>query len=150
MVIVIIGILAAVVGPRFFDRQVFDERLFFEESLAAVRYGQKLAVASGCPVRIRVPGPTVASSGYALHYAAACGAIGAGAAVADPMDRGRSYERALPSGVAIGQSLDITFNWLGCLSANSGCPAGTAVQSAMVGGFNLTVHAATGFIETAP
>lgn len=27
MVIVILGILAAVVGPRFFDRQVFDERL---------------------------------------------------------------------------------------------------------------------------
>ena len=33
MVIVITGILAAVVGPRFFDRRVFDERLFFEESL---------------------------------------------------------------------------------------------------------------------
>ncbi|MEK1906058.1 MAG: prepilin-type N-terminal cleavage/methylation domain-containing protein, partial [Pseudomonas sp.] len=37
MVMVIIGILAAVVGPRFFDRKVFDERLFYEESLAAVR-----------------------------------------------------------------------------------------------------------------
>ena len=48
MVIVIMGTLAAVAGPRFFDRQVFDERLFFEESLTAVRYGQKLAVASGC------------------------------------------------------------------------------------------------------
>lgn len=41
MVIVIIGILAAVVGPRFFDRQVFDDRLYFEESLNAVRYVQK-------------------------------------------------------------------------------------------------------------
>jgi MSHA pilin protein MshC len=52
VVIVIAGILAIVVGPRFFDRQVFDERLFFEESLSAARYAQKLAVASGCPIHL--------------------------------------------------------------------------------------------------
>ena len=66
MVMVIIGILAAVVGPRFFDRRVFDERLFYEESLAAVRYAQKLALASGCPVRARIPGLSPETSGYAL------------------------------------------------------------------------------------
>ena len=53
MVIVILGILAAVVGPRFFDRRVFDERLYFEQSLTAVRYAQKLALSSGCPIRAR-------------------------------------------------------------------------------------------------
>lgn len=78
MVIVIIGILAAVVGPRFFDRQVFDERLFFEESLSAARYAQKLAVASGCSINARV-----SSAGYALSYASACGAIAAGSPVAN-------------------------------------------------------------------
>lgn len=67
MVIVIIGILAAVVGPRFFDRRVFDERLFYEESLAAVRYGQKLAVASGCLIEVSLDG-----SGYRLRRAANC------------------------------------------------------------------------------
>ena len=46
MVIVIIGVLAAVVGPRFFDRQQFDRRMFYEESLSAVRYAQKLALAN--------------------------------------------------------------------------------------------------------
>lgn len=46
MTLVIIGILAAVVGPRFFDRGTFDERIYFEEALSAVRYAQKLAVAS--------------------------------------------------------------------------------------------------------
>ena len=35
MVMVIIGILAAVVGPRFFERQVFDERLFHEQLASA-------------------------------------------------------------------------------------------------------------------
>ena len=52
MVIVIIGILAAVVGPRFFDRQQFDQRMFYEESLSAVRYAQKLALASGCLTQV--------------------------------------------------------------------------------------------------
>ena len=65
MTLVIIGILAAVVGPRFFDRKVFDERLFFEETVSAVRYAQKLALASGCLIQVsldangyRVPSPT--------------------------------------------------------------------------------------------
>lgn len=78
VVIVIAGILAAVVGPRFFDRQVFDERLFFEESLSAARYAQKLAVASGCPIRTQV-----SDTGYALSYAAVCGGIAAGSPVAN-------------------------------------------------------------------
>ncbi len=61
MTLVIIGILAAVVGPRFFDRQVFDERLFFEETVSAVRYAQKLALASGCDVQVSID-----SLGYRL------------------------------------------------------------------------------------
>lgn len=143
MVIVIIGILATVVGPRFFDRRVFDERLFYEESLAAVRYGQKLAVASGCPIRAEVD-----ANGYALSYASACGGVAEDDYVANPA--GGDYVQELPSGVAISQPLDITFNSLGCLSDNASCPGGTAFQAAEVGGFTFRVHAATGFIETLP
>jgi len=54
MTIVIMGILAAVVGPRFFERKDYGERLFFEETIAAVRYAQKFAIASGCAVQISV------------------------------------------------------------------------------------------------
>lgn len=67
LVIVIIGIVSAVVGPRFFDRQVFNERVFFEESLAAVRYGQKLALASGCLTQVNLD-----TNGYYLLQAANC------------------------------------------------------------------------------
>lgn len=66
MVIVIIGILAAVVGPRFFDRQQFDQRMFYEESLSAVRYAQKLALASGCLTQVSLS----QASGYQVHQAA--------------------------------------------------------------------------------
>lgn len=143
MVIVIIGILAAVVGPRFFDRQVFDDRLFFEESLAAVRYGQKLAVASGCPVRVQIPGSTADSSGFALAYASPCSG-----AVVHPS--GGRFEEKLPAGVAIQQSLDMTFNPLGCVSSTNICPSEAEKVSAKIGGFTLWVHFDTGFIETTP
>ena len=42
MVIVIIGVLAVVALPRFFDRSVFDERGFFDEALSAVRYAPEV------------------------------------------------------------------------------------------------------------
>lgn len=138
MVIVIIGILAAVVGPRFFDRQVFDQRLFFEESLAAVRYGQKLAVASGCQIRAQVSG-----TGYALTYATACGAIVAGGAVANPTGGG-NYTMTNSQGVTVSPALDVTFNSLGSASG-----AGNTASFAS-GAFSINVNLATGYIGTTP
>jgi len=45
VVMVIIGILAVAAMPRFFDRQTFDSRGFNDETLAALRYAQKAAIA---------------------------------------------------------------------------------------------------------
>lgn len=150
LVLVIIGILAAVAGPRFFDRQGFDERLFFEEVLAAVRYGQKAALASGCPVRVRVD-----ASGYGLSYATACDSLAAGSPglaagspVANPT--GGDYQGGNGEGVAVVGFLDLAFNSLGCVSITSVCPEDDSVSSVSVGGFALRVHAATGFIEAMP
>ncbi|UUY09884.1 prepilin-type N-terminal cleavage/methylation domain-containing protein [Pseudomonas sp. J452] len=148
MVIVILGILVAMVGPRFFDRQVFDERLFYEESLAAVRYGQKLALASGCPIHAQIPGPSATSTGYVLTFSAPCSG-----AVTNPS--GGNFEAELPAGVTIQQSLDVTFNPLGCVSSTNTCPSIASTDPAgafpaEIGGFTFKVHAATGFIETTP
>jgi len=45
MVIVIIGILAAVMGPRFTSSRGFASRGFFDEAQSVVRYAQKTAIA---------------------------------------------------------------------------------------------------------
>lgn len=144
MVIVIIGILAAVVGPRFFDRKVFDERLYFEESLTAVRFAQKLALSSGCPIRARIDG-----GGYALSYASACAGIASGTQVRNPS--GGDYAAGLPSGVSVQQALDVTFNSLGAATA-SGCGRSPLppCSARFGGGFSLVVHLDTGFIEVRP
>jgi MSHA pilin protein MshC len=51
-ILIIMGILAAFAVPRFADVDRFAERGFFEEALAATRYAQKLAIASGCSIRM--------------------------------------------------------------------------------------------------
>src|SRR3569623_108752 len=45
MVMIIIGVLAVAVVPRMFNRSSFESRGFYDETLAALRYAQKAAVA---------------------------------------------------------------------------------------------------------
>lgn len=45
VVMTVIGILAVAAIPRFFDGQTFDSRGFNDETLAALRYAQKAAIA---------------------------------------------------------------------------------------------------------
>jgi MSHA pilin protein MshC len=45
-VIVIIGILAVVALPRFVAQSTFDGRGFYDQTLSALRYAQKTAIAS--------------------------------------------------------------------------------------------------------
>lgn len=50
MVIIILGILAATAIPRFASQSAYDERFFYEDVLAGLRYSHKLAMTSGCRV----------------------------------------------------------------------------------------------------
>src|SRR5690606_3164170 len=50
MVLVIIGILAALLGPRMVSNTGFLSRGFYDESLAVVRFAQKTAIAWRRPV----------------------------------------------------------------------------------------------------
>lgn len=158
LVIVIIGILAAVVGPRFFTRSNFDERFYFEEALSTVRYAQKLSVASGCRIQVSQD----SGSGKLLLYRANnCDDD-------DPQysgviigPDGQSYSDDLnaeesegPSPSAI-NGLPFVFSSLGCIydHANYTCATDTEATrvTVQVGNlFTFKVHAATGFIEVSP
>lgn len=54
LVIVLLSILSAIALPRFFSRSTFDERVFFDDTLSALHYAQKHAVAMGCNVRFSI------------------------------------------------------------------------------------------------
>ena len=52
-VMVILGIISAFAISRFSNVDVFESRGFFEETLAATRYAHKLAISSGCSIRVQ-------------------------------------------------------------------------------------------------
>jgi MSHA pilin protein MshC len=145
LVMVIIGILAAVVGPRFFDRQVFDERLFFEETLAAVRYGQKLAVASGCSTQVSLD-----NNGYWLRQAADC--IGGASAVYNVEVQGPDGQRPfanteVPIGVIITPThFPVVFDSLGRPVDAQGHLLDSKA-TATIGSFTLSVTPQTGMVQ---
>lgn len=76
-IMVIVGILAAVAVPRFFDRNTFDSRGFYDQVISTLRYAQKSAVAQHRFVCVVIAGnvvtltydPTPIS---AAHSTAAC------------------------------------------------------------------------------
>ena len=55
MVMVIVGILAAAVAPRFYDADVFKSRGFADQVQATLRYAQKVAIAQRRNVCVAFP-----------------------------------------------------------------------------------------------
>jgi len=138
MVIVILGILAAVVGPRFFDRQVFDDRLFYEETLAAVRYAQKLAVSGGCKVQIGID-----NTGYRVMRDANCATNGAPSYTANVRgpDGQSPYTGKRPASVTIQtNNFPVAFDSLGQ-------PVVASNSSITIGQFVINVTAGTGLVR---
>jgi MSHA pilin protein MshC len=139
VVIVILGIVSAIAAPRFFDSRTFMERGYYEELVAALKYSQKLAVASGCPVRIEIQ-----AGGYDARQQQAL------AGRCDPADSswstgvmradGQLLSGSSPIGVAVSPAVTIVFDSLGATSLASD-------QNVTVGQFTLTVRADSGFVE---
>ncbi len=138
VVLLLVAILAAVAIPKFFDKGAFDARGYFDETTAAVRYAQKLAIATGCDVRVVVSG-----SGYALSERAAC-TSGAWSAVAHPVRVG-DFKAAPPSGVAIGAGFDIYFDKIGRPHDAGSGALRVVAASTTIGGRTLSVEPETGY-----
>jgi len=135
VVIVILALVSAIAGPRFFDRTAFEGRGFYDETVSAVRYAQKLAVATGCTVRV-----SITATGFALFRAAAaatCNTAPFDTPVTDPSRPGVNFSRTAPDGVTL-TAADFTFAAVGSASANVTVNVGTRA---------FQVLAATGFVQ---
>lgn len=137
LVIVIIGILTAVVGPRFFDRQVFDDRLYAEAVRAGLRHGQKQALAGGCRIRFSLD-----ASGYQLLRDADCDAATSDftGAVIDPASGQTPYAASAPAGIALTPAggFSVIFDSLG---------RADQTIAASIGGHAISVEAGTGLVR---
>lgn len=140
LVLTIAGILAAVAAPRFFERSAFDERGYYDELASALRYAQKLSVATGCPVRA-----SVTAAGYALGQQSAlaghCDPGDAAFAQAVRLPDGQTVNGAVPTGVSVVPAVSFLFRPTG----DTDLPGDQTIN---VGARTLTVVAASGLVRT--
>jgi len=140
LVIVLLSILSAIALPRFFDRNNFDERVFFDDTLNAVRYAQKVAIATGCQTRV-----AIASNSFALLREDNCDGTTPSfdntLSVVNPTTGNTDYTGS-QSGVSLTASqAETTFDSLGRID-----PTTSTVDNILsVGSRQITIKAATGF-----
>lgn len=139
VVISILGILAATMGPRFFDQSAFSQRGYADELAAALRSTQKAAVITGCPARL-----TLTASGYSAAQQAASGNT------CNPADStwsmtliggdGAPVLGAAPTGLSAAPLGTYAFDTQGRLSASPG-------TTLSVGARSISIDAGTGFVR---
>jgi len=133
-VIVVLGILSATVLPKFFDKSGYQQRVIFDDTLNAVRYAQKLAVATGCNVQF-----SISSNAFQLLHATTCSSTSYGVAVAHPATQTPPYTGS-EAGISL-PNTTITFNAIG--EADGG-------TSITIGGKTINIVPSTGFIYVTP
>ena len=136
MTLVIVGILSATAMPKVFSYATFQQTGFFYDMLNAIRYAQKLAVATSCNVRV-----TIAANQYTLTRPSArtyCASTSAGnftQAVIRPGSGEASYQGSL-SGVTLSSA---TFYFMAKGNASS-------AYILIVGSHQITVTPDTGYV----
>lgn len=136
--LIIIGALAAASAPLFFSAQSFKQSGFYNEALASVRYAQKVAVSSGCPVQVAIAANVLTLSQVSAANVATCTTPPYDTAVADPSSAGDTYVRsAVTSGTTLVSS---AATFLFCPLGNTQSAADVAPHcTGNYGNVNVTV-----------
>jgi len=148
VVLLLLGILGASALPKFFEASRFQAMGYSDAVAGAMRYAQKIALASRCDVRVHVD-----AAGYALSRRArltsdspAPECPSGGFTVDIPRPGGQSWAGIAPSGVSTG-SLDIYFDaWGSPRDTATGSLLGSSPTLA-IGGRTITVEAVSGFVH---
>ncbi len=134
VVIVLLGILAAFAIPKFFNLGEYRERAAYDEVAGAVRYAQKLALASGCVVRVQI-----LNDGYVLQQRSGTIAPNATCPTGGFIDiAGHPITNNVFDGVNVNPTSTFDFDAMGRT------PVTVAVT---VGAYNFTVIAETGYVD---
>jgi MSHA pilin protein MshC len=144
-VITILGVLAAVVGPRFASTDVYDERVFYDDVLQAIRFAQARAVGSGCMTRV-----AFAATGFTVQQDDCNSSNGfTASAVINPDGLSSGYTQldAPPTGITYSYSINpLVFDAEGRARNPSLVVLSSAAQIA-VGSRIIRVEGATGYVH---
>ena len=140
VVIVIVGILAGVAAPRFLDMNDFQGDHAHRQALADLRFAQRRAMNSGCPVQV-----DFTATRYTLNQRAACRTGTFTLDLVDPVTNLTPYAVDLPEGVTASSSVDpIVFDAMGRLTTTAGVPTDATIT---IGGLALQGVGETGLIR---
>lgn len=132
MVIILVGILSAVALPRFFQTSAFEQRAVFDSTLNAVRYAQKLAVATGCQTQFQST-----TSSYQILADDGCDSGTFSTAVFNPGSNESGFSETTNGVTLTASTANITFFPLG----NASTDATVALASR-----TIVIVADTGFV----
>jgi MSHA pilin protein MshC len=141
-VIVLLGILSVFALGRLSSPDQFAVKGFYNDTVNAMRFAQKLAVSTGCDVQVKMT-----AAGYQLRRSSTCilddYATAAGVVVDNPANRSNPYEN-LATGFSVSPVNSIVFNALGVLDS------GDNFTYTVTGGgtsFDFTVFGQTGLVN---
>ncbi len=140
LVIVILAIIGTLAGPRFFNNAAFDERAYYDELASGLRYAQKIAVASGCRVRVSIL-PTSYTLSQQTSVSGHCDSGDTTFPLPVLLPTGDAASGNAPDGVTAAPSLSIVFNALG----QTNLPTNQVIA---VGSRSLEVQADSGLVVT--
>ena len=132
VVIVLLGILSVYAVPRFVGVASFETSGFYQETVSAARYANRLAVGRGEEVRI-----LFSQNGYELFYQDDTPLPEHG----HPVSSNSRDDITLTSGDDLPHNA--TFDALGRCS--QGCEGNLTIS---VDGRNMTIHNETGYVDT--
>jgi len=131
--IVIIGILSAIAGPRFFDNKPFSQRGYADEVAAAIRYANNIAVASGCITSV-----SLTASAYQVQQGSSCAVAGGWTTNVLRNDGSGNMLGTAPSGVTLSPASRLIFNSQGALTGGA--------SSLAIGPHTITIDIVSGMV----
>jgi MSHA pilin protein MshC len=136
----IVAFLAAVAAPRFLSMSEMNADLYRSEVLAALRYAQRLAVASGCGVQVQLT-----ASSYTLTQQTGCAGAVWSQAVVDPSTNAAAYARTAPGGVTLSSTVNpLRFDALGRATNAAGAVSNATVA---VSGRTISIVGESGYAQ---
>lgn len=141
VVVMLLGILSVFAMGRLFDQNQFAAKGFFDDTVTAVRFAQKLAVSSGCAVQVQIT-----NTGYQLFQRNICSGGAFDNAVDNPSNRANPYSNNnMPTGYSLTPTT-IEFDARGVIALGGFVPI--AVTLAGPGTtFTFNVHPNTGLVD---
>lgn len=138
-VIVILGVIAMVAAPRFFDINTYDNRGVRDQVISTLRYAQKAAIAQRCFICVVISGNAVTltydtTPPSTVHAAASC----PGNPLTNPATGSAPYTVSASNGVTV-TAATFNFDALGRPSA----PQSITVS----GNAPITVETETGYVH---